>query len=288
MHAEASIQMIAKRIVRYIAGFPLFYLCACGMPVENASPLHENPQSWEEFRAAVHRESFEHGVFIVDGDIPISDETELRTYYDTHVAQLNQALTVKNVLGADILWREGNRFNLTYCISNGFGARKATVVSEMQAATQSWSARIGVGFRYVPEEDFRCDAQNTNVLFDVSPSGDWNYFARAFFPDDSRPTRRLLITNEAFTTTAGGRDFQGILRHELGHALGFRHEHIWWACTGESTSDARQVTTYDEFSVMHYPQCRTVNAGGYRQTETDYRGAISLYGLAPALIMTVQ
>lgn len=278
--------MTTKRIVRYAPCFLLLFLCACGMPLE--TPPYEADQGWEEFRATVHREDFEHGVFIVDGDIPISDETELRKYYDTYVAQVDQSLTVRNVMGADILWQRGNRFNLTYCISNGFGTRKATVVSEMRAATQSWSALLGVGFRYVPEEDFRCDALNTNVLFDVSPSSSSSYFARAFFPDDPRSERRLLITNEAFTTTSGGRDFQGILRHELGHTLGFRHEHIWVACTGESTSEARKVTEYDEFSVMHYPQCRTTKAGGYRQTETDYRGSISLYGLAPALIMTVQ
>jgi hypothetical protein len=278
--------MTAKRVIRYAPYFLLLYLLACGMPME--SPPHEAEQGWEEFRATVHHEDFEHGVFIVDGDIPISDETELRQYYDTYVAQVTQSLTVRNVMGADIIWQGGNRLDLTYCVSNGFGTRKATVVSEMQAATRSWSARAGVGFRYVPEEDFRCNAQNTNVLFDVSPSSDLSYFARAFFPDDSRQERRLLITDAAFTTTAGGRDFQGILRHELGHTLGFRHEHIWLACTGESTSESRQVTAYDEFSVMHYPQCRTTGAGGYRQTETDYRGAISLYGLAPALIMTVQ
>jgi hypothetical protein len=159
----------------------------------------------------------------------------------------------------------------------------------MALATRSWSDRIGAGFRYVPAEDVNCNATNTQVVFDVSPAPQGaTYFARAFFPNDQRAQRNLLIAGAAFTTTQGGRDFQGILRHELGHTLGFRHEHIWSStCADESTDDARQLTEYDVDSVMHYPQCRPVNAGGYRQTDHDYQGAVSLYGLAPALIMSV-
>ncbi|MFY0530547.1 M57 family metalloprotease [Archangium gephyra] len=189
-------------------------------------------------------------------------------------------------MGADVVWTSTGKFDLTYCISNGFGLRKTDVINGMETAARSWSDRVGIRFRYVPDQDSDCTALNTNVTFDVNPVTA-SYFARAFFPNDERTHRNLLITDAAFTSTVGGRDFQGILRHELGHALGFRHEHIWSAtCAGESTSDARQLTEYDVNSVMHYPQCRPVAAGGYRQTETDYQGAVSLYGLAPALIMS--
>jgi hypothetical protein len=115
-----------------------------------------------------------------------------------------------------------------------------------------------------------------------------SYFAASFFPDDVRADRQLLITSAAFTTTAGGRDFQGILRHETGHILGFRHEHIWITCTGEETSEARQVTSYDVNSVMHYPQCRPSGTGGYRQTSLDYVGATSLYGYADARAQRIR
>ncbi|WP_256569818.1 hypothetical protein [Myxococcus qinghaiensis] len=38
---------------------------------------------------------------------------------------------------------------------------------------------------------------------------------------------------------------------------------------------------------MHDVQCRPVGVvDGYAQTENDYRGAISSYGLAPALIVS--
>jgi len=279
--------MMARLTARIAQGLLLIITCACGAVSDNASDtaLYDPEEEWQAFRASVYHEPFEHGVFIVEGDIPISDEDELRRYFDTYVSRTAQPLTVLTALGADVVWTGIDKFDLTYCISNAFGARKADVINGMETATRSWSDRVGARFRYVPEQDSNCTAHNTNVVFDVNPVTA-SYFARAFFPNDARAQRNLLITGAAFTTTAGGRDFQGILRHELGHALGFRHEHIWSAtCAGETTSDARLLTEYDVNSVMHYPQCRPVNAGGYRQTETDYQGAVSLYGLAPALII---
>lgn len=277
-----------KALHRGLQGLLLAGLCACGtvQDREETSPPYEVEQEWEEFRASVYREPTEHGVFIVEGDVPVSDERELRQYFDTYVSRAAQPLTVMHVMGADVIWPSPGKFNLTYCIGNGFGTRKAQVITAMEQATRSWSDRVGAAFRYVPSEDANCTATNANVLFDVNPAPTGaTYFARAFFPNDARAQRNVLIGADAFTTTAGGRDFQGIIRHELGHTLGFRHEHIWSStCAGESTSDARLVTEYDVNSVMHYPQCRPVNAGGYRQTAHDYRGAVALYGLAPALI----
>jgi hypothetical protein len=281
--------MPIKNIIRWVSTLALAASFACGTPLEDeeSASLYDAEREWVEFRQSVYREPFEPHVFIVEGDIPISNESELRRYYDTYVARTSQALTVRTSMGADVTWTGLTRFDLSYCVSDTFGSRKQEVVDGMNAAALSWSDRTGVRFRHLPEHDANCTAQNTDVVFDVNPVIA-SYFARAFFPDDARAQRNLLISDDAFTTTAGGRDFQGILRHELGHALGFRHEHIWsTTCAGESTTDARLLTEYDVNSVMHYPQCRPVNEGGYRQSETDYRGAVSLYGLAPALIIAL-
>ncbi|MFY0563293.1 M57 family metalloprotease [Archangium lansingense] len=284
--------MTAKALHRSLQGLLLASLCACGTTAQDDSredvSRYDVERDWEQFRAGVYREPGEHGVFIVEGDVAISDEAELRRYFDTYVSMVAQPLTVMTALGADVLWPVGDRFNLTYCISDDFGTRKTDVIEGMTLATRSWSDRVGVHFQYLPGQDANCTSANANVVFDVSPAPTGaTYFARAFFPNDARAQRNVLISGDAFTTTAGGRDFQGILRHELGHTLGFRHEHIWTTtCAGESTTDARLVTEYDVNSVMHYPQCRPVNVGGYRQTDHDYRGAVSLYGLSPALILT--
>jgi serralysin len=244
------------------------------------------PVTWDQFRATVYRERSAPHRFIVDGDIALSGESELRAYYDAWLAQehaavagTNSALTVQRVLGVDLLQPSPQRFQLTYCISNAFGTAKANVIEAMTRATQSWNERVAVHFSYRPDQDANCNAGNNSVFFNVSPNNE-DYFANAFFPAQSRPDRQLFITPLGLATNAGGRDLQGILRHETGHVLGFRHEHLRISCQGSLPSDHRTVTSYDVNSVMHYPQCRPSRGGGYRQTALDFEGAISLYGPA--------
>jgi hypothetical protein len=287
--------MKASAIQRCFQGMLLALACACGAipDAEVKGPLYDAEQDWQRFRASVQREP-DDGRFIVEWDIPLYSEAELRRYYDTYVSRSTRALTVGiDEFEVDVVWVGNDKFDRTYCISNAFGDRKTDVITGMELAARSWSDRVGVSFRYVPAYDSNCTQNNNNVVFDVSPaSSGAGYNAVAFFPYKPRAERRLLIATSAFTTTAGGRDFEGILRHELGHTLGFRHEHIWISCPDpavefETWFDARHVTDYDVNSVMHYPQCRPENDGGYRQTDHDYRGAVSIYGLAPALINSV-
>lgn len=244
------------------------------------------PVRWEAFRDTTYREPFAPYRYIVDGDIPLLDEEQLRAHYDAWLEQefrLSGAggseLAVRRALNADVIWPAAQRNSLTYCVSNAFGTNKAALVAALGRATAAWTARAAVGFRYVPAQDATCTAANTNVLFSVEPVTA-TYFASAFFPDAARAQRRLLVTPAAFTTTAGGRDLEGVMQHETGHILGFRHEHIFITCTGnsETTTDARQVTSYDVNSVMHYPQCRPSQTGGYRQSALDELGATMLYG----------
>ena len=241
--------------------------------------------TWEELRATVYQEPWPNGAFIVDGDVPIRNEEALRDFYEAWRRQSStRALTVMSINGVDAIWPNLQRHVLTYCVSNSFGSRKAQVVAQMQKSTASWSDLVAVGYRYLPDQDASCTASNNNVVFNVRPVITDDYLARAFFPNEARPDRELLIDEDAFGPLGGGVDFDGVLRHELGHTLGFRHEHIHIACTAEDTDDSRQVTSYDVDSVMHYPQCRPSGGGGLRQSKLDYQGAITLYGLAGTLI----
>ena len=72
-----------------------------------------------------------------------------------------------------------------------------------------------------------------------------------------------------------------MLRHELGHVLGFRHEHIRVeapaACPDEDIADISILTGYDPKSVMHY-FCGSVGNKKLLITDLDVVGSQKLYG----------
>ena len=90
-----------------------------------------------------------------------------------------------------------------------------------------------------------------------------------------RSQRNVLIDGTAFNTTW---TLTNILTHELGHTLGFRHEHTRpEAGTCFEDNNWRALTTYDSASTMHYPQCNGTSQD-LSMTTRDRQGAASLYG----------
>jgi hypothetical protein len=246
--------------------------------------------SWDALRASARLAP--NGSFVVEGDMAFRDEAALYQFWQQDRApRTGQELTVKtHVVGGiavDETWAFPDNFTLSYCVGTGFTASQRTqLLAALDSATDAWSRIVGVAFQRVTPAG-TCDSSNNSVVFDVQRNTDGSFFGSSFFPADPRSSRTVYFDDTAFTTTSGGRTLTGIVTHELGHSIGFRHEHIWISCTGESTSQARQVTAYDQDSVMHYPQCRTPTGGGYSVSPLDYTGAVSLYGLAPALTSVV-
>jgi serine protease len=238
--------------------------------------------TFEEFKARTYREPGT-GIYILDWDTPVVGDEQL--YQIWEATQARGALAVYNINGQDIVWTATQKKQLTYCISNNFGANKQVVIDAMaKAAEQGWEKMADVNFTYVSAQDGNCTAQNTAVLFDVNPvNAGGQYLARAFFPNSGRVERNVLIDTTAFQAGGtGGVPLANIIGHELGHVLGFRHEHIRpEANATECVEDTqfRGVTTYDAASVMHYPQCNGTSAD-LAFTQRDKDGVVALYGPA--------
>jgi hypothetical protein len=116
--------------------------------------------------------------------------------------------------------------------------------------------------------------------------------ALAFFPNaplDERVVYVGPLTLDSFV----GYDQVGVIRHEFGHVLGFRHEQIrkeaMVGMTPEEEEHAEQwvtggiggeaITKYDGQSVMHYPidPAKGIGTFDFELSEIDKEGFGTLY-----------
>lgn len=244
--------------------------------------------TYDEFKARAYQEP-ETGAFVINGDELVETEAQLREVYDSYletVALANgegygtiaQALIVNRVGGADDKWSAAAAQSIRYCISqSSFGNRYNAVVTAMNSATATWEATSRTNFVHTVASDSNCTRTTAAVVFNVRQVSGTGFLARAFFPSSSRANREILIDASSFGNI-NPYTLAGILRHELGHTLGFRHEHT----RPESGScfennSWRALTTYDAASVMHYPQCNGTNNGDLNLTARDRSGAAALY-----------
>ena len=231
----------------------------------------------EEFIESTYKEPFEDGVYIVDGDRPVSTLAELTRIYESFVDN-KSALAVNTSNGQQQVWDSNLKLNLTYCVSTTFGSLYEETVVGMNAATAAWEAEGNINFIHLQEHDSNCSQNNQDVLFDVRPVSGAFYIARAFFPGESRAQRNVLINNSAYNNPTFS--FVGILMHELGHTLGFRHEHTRPGGASNCYEDNNWtgVTSYDPASIMHYPHCNGTNSNLSGLSILDGEGMKVVYG----------
>jgi hypothetical protein len=220
--------------------------------------------------------------YIVNGDEPEKSTGGMRIFYDRMVDPKeprtdDDSLIVNTVNGQDDKWSASQVGNLTYCVSTKFGSDHSRIVSAMAGGAGLWEAASSkVNFVYVPSQDASCNTRNKNVVFSVEPVSTTQYIARAFFPSTPKRSRNVLVDDSIWTS--GSWTPTNILGHELGHTLGFRHEHTRpESGTCFEDNNWRPLTPYDSASIMHYPQCNGTS-DDLSFTSSDGAGVRALYG----------
>ncbi|GAA1526768.1 M57 family metalloprotease [Nocardioides humi] len=274
--------MFSSRVHKISAGVACLVAALAGAAVSTSAGADSTADvpTFSQFEAATYVDV--DGAYVVNGDEVISTRAELRAFYDRMVGKRGKAgkdtsLVVNTTDGRDDKWSAAQALSLTYCVSTRFGSRHADVVAAMSAGAGLWeSASSRIDFVYVPAQDGACTTANSSVLFSVEPVVTSQYIARAFFPSTPESQRNVLVADSIWSS--GSWEPGDILGHELGHALGFRHEHTRpEAGTCFEDSSWRPLTPYDAASIMHYPQCNGSSADLEFQA-SDAAGVRALYG----------
>lgn len=220
--------------------------------------------------------------YIVEGDL-LLDIDELGVQFDRVNRPNDNRKLVGIIMDGKIIKIE-NPKNISYSIiketfsNNEYRA----IVEYMREATTNWENVCNVHFIHNKELDNQLNATDNpdEVTFVVRKIGRSSngLLASAFFPYDPKNKRKVFITPSFFTTTNFNK--AGILTHEIGHILGFRHEHIRSGapavCQRENTDLTIDLTQYDPQSVMHY-FCGGAGTRELRITAIDSIGASMMY-----------
>ncbi|KAB2811941.1 M57 family metalloprotease [Pimelobacter simplex] len=283
--------MLSSRISRISVGVACLVTAFAGAAASGSGSASADtgwstlsaPPTYQEFEASTYVDV--DGAYVVNGDEALSTKAELKKFYNSMVGPFGNHdrdghegdLIVNTVNGRDDKWSASQALNLTYCVSTKFGTRQADIVAAMNAGTALWeNATSKVNFVYVPAQNGSCTTRNNNVVFSVEPVNTSQYIARAFFPSSAKSSRNVLVDDSIWSS--GNWEPGDILGHELGHVLGFRHEHTRpEAGTCFEDNNWRPLTPYDSASIMHYPQCNGSSADLEFQA-SDATGVRALYG----------
>jgi hypothetical protein len=228
---------------------------------------------------------------VVEGDIGLS-EAGVLTYAARRIEIAEAVLAdpeaeKQGLLGIErdgriLRWSPGKK--LTYAVwrpSFDTDAEYQAVVAGMASATSEWQALCGITFEHVLAKDTDQNLSFGDVSFPVlRQQGGGTVIAMAFFPD-SPLNERIVWVFDGFFAANPTFDPIGVMRHELGHSMGFRHEHIRPEAPDffdpESTEHVVELTDYDPKSVMHYLG-PGVGDPKLQFTDQDRAGAQLLYG----------
>ena len=201
--------------------------------------------TFQEFAASTFQDL--DGGYVVNGDEPATSTGALRQFYDAMVAEpdtLEEGLIVNTVNGVDAKWSATQTLNLTYCVSTSFGTNyTARRQRHGRGRGAVGGGAANVNFVYVPRRTRAAPRATPTWCSTWSPVKPGST-SRAPSSPARRSRRNVLIDTTASAPPA--LDAERILRHELGHTLGFRHEHTRpEAGTCFEDNNWRALTSYD-------------------------------------------
>jgi hypothetical protein len=216
--------------------------------------------------------------FIIEGDLRLTEQELDAFVVDKKIrearAKVSPELILNRIHGNDDYYTSISDRTLTYMVdraSFGSTSNQAAIVEDnLRLAADNWEQSCPeCKIKFVQ----RLEGQPVNFVVrfhDVHGA----YIAASFFPHDDKTRRVFNIDPSYFSTTF---DKVGVLRHELGHILGYRHEHIRGiaGCYSEA-GQWRPLTPYDSKSVMHY-FCGGAGSLSLQLTTSDIQGHRGLY-----------
>jgi hypothetical protein len=287
-----------KRIMRSIAGMLLIATMAAPLPAAaqmakvsraDYEAILKDPTNlalFESFVAklpsvVVEHEGVRRSLYLLEGDLLLTKEKVYAAILShaegSQPVKPTGELKVMTEGGNPVFWPKGSR-SLTFAVNKASFSPDAysIVVANMRAAAKEWEnacPECGLSIAHKEEYDANPTLQSVTFIVTMKPD-ETSFIAASFFPNDPIFRRYLFVAPSYFTTDF---DKTGVFRHELGHVIGYRHEHIKGVpgCFSED-GNWKPLTKYDPHSVMHY----FCGGGGSMQltlSDIDVQGHRDLY-----------